>query len=514
MTPAPGTPPPGSSPRRPTSREAGPGEDRPQPVPRFAAIPVGVVAGVVAVAHLVLAAVPRRWFDEDLMLAIGRHHLDWGAVDQPPLTPLLARLADTVAPGSQFVLAVPAVVATVAAVLLVALMARELGGDARAQTLAALGQGTCVAAAQFGHWLTPYSLEPALWAVIFWLLLRWIRVRDDRLLLVLGVVVGVTAQTRFAVLALGIVVVGAVAWAGPRELLRRVSFWVGALVALLITAPTLVWQAGHGWPQLAMAGVVSAENTAIYGSPAVVVLHGLAVTGPLTLGLAVCALVAMAREPRWADHRFVGVVYLVLFVVVAFSSGRHYYLTPLYGVLVAVGAVAMQHRREAGRTRAAWPVVTLGTALAVVGLASSVVLASTTFADPMVAATGRAYRAVAPEQQDRTALGATPYVYAAYLDAADPELGLPPTTGTNRAYGWFAPPPEHQDRMLFVGDPERLRPWFTDIRPITTVDAATPLGTYGGLVPETTTVWMLDGRTAPWTVIRPALRDLTLPPAR
>ncbi|MDN5749224.1 MAG: hypothetical protein L0H64_12015 [Pseudonocardia sp.] len=54
-----------------------------------------MVAGVVTVAHLVLAAVPRRWFDEDLMLAIGRHHLDWGAADQPPLTPLLARLDDT-----------------------------------------------------------------------------------------------------------------------------------------------------------------------------------------------------------------------------------------------------------------------------------------------------------------------------------------------------------------------------------------------------------------------------------
>ena len=56
------------------------------PPPRFAAIPVAVIAGIVAVVHLVLATVPRSWLDEDLMLAIGRHHLDLGAVDQPPLT--------------------------------------------------------------------------------------------------------------------------------------------------------------------------------------------------------------------------------------------------------------------------------------------------------------------------------------------------------------------------------------------------------------------------------------------
>lgn len=483
-------------------------------VPRPAVRPVAAVAAVVAVTHLVLAAVPRRWFDEDLMLAIGRHHLAWGAVDQPPLTPLLARLADTVAPGSPVVLAVPAVVATAGAVLVTALMARELGGDRRAQTLAALGQGTGVAAAQFGHWLTPYTLEPALWAVLFWLLLRWIRVRDDRLLLVLGAVAGVTAQTRFQVLALGVVLVGAVALTGPRTVLARPLLWAGALLALVIAGPTLVWQAAEGWPQLAMTPVVAEETTAIYGGPALVALHGLAVVGPMALGLAVCGLAGLCRDPRWRAHRFVGVTFVVLFVAVVLGSGRHYYLLPMYPVLVAIGAVVLQQRREAGRVRAAWPVVALAVTVAAGALASSVLLASPRFADPMVAATARAWHDLPAEQRDRTALGATPYVYATYLDAAPPALGLPPAVSTNRAYGWFAPPPEHQDRMLLVGDPQRWRPWFTEVRPIARVEAPTPLGTYGGLVPEATTIWLLEGRSAPWTVMWPALRDLHVAPGR
>lgn len=480
------------------------------PVPRLAVVPVAVVAGIVAAAHSVLAAFPRRWFDEDLMLAIGRHHLDWGAVDQPPLTPLLARLADAIAPGSQFVLALPAILATAGAVLLTALMARELGGDSRSQTLAALGQGTCVAAAQFGHWLTPYTLEPALWSVVFWLLLRWIRVRDDRLLLVLGAVAGITAQTRFQVLALGIAVIASVALLGPRELLRRPALWAGAVIALLIAAPTLVWQAANGWPQLAMAGVVSAENPQIYGTAFLVPLHGLAVTGPLTLGLTVCGLIALLRGSRWREHRFLAVTFGMLFAAVVLSSGRHYYLLPLYPVLVAVGAVALQHRREAGRARAAWPVVALSTALAAGALVFTTVMATPKFADALVSETARAYRELPPEQRHRTALGATPYVYAAYLDAAAPELGLPAAASTNRAYGWFPPPPEHQDQMLFAGDPDRFRPWFAEVRPVASVEAATPLGTYGGLVPEETTIWVLSGRNAQWTVIWPELRDLAL----
>ncbi|MBN6038194.1 glycosyltransferase family 39 protein [Amycolatopsis sp. 195334CR] len=481
-------------------------------VPRLATGPVALVAATVAVVHLVLAAVPRAWFDEDLMLAIGRHHLDWGAVDQPPLTPLLARLADTIAPGSQFVLALPAVLAAAGAVLLTALMARELGGDSRAQTLAALGQGTCVAAAQFGHWLTPYSLEPALWAGIFWLLLRWLRLRDDRLLLALGVLAGLTAQTRFQVMALALVVVTAIVLTGPRALLGRPAFWAGTAIALAIAAPTLLWQAANGWPQLAMAEVVSAENSLIYGSPLLVAGHGLAVTGPLTLGLAVCGLVALYREPRWRELRFLGVTFAILFAIVVITSGRHYYLLSLYSVLVALGAVALQHRREAGRRRAAWPVVALSVVLAVAGLASSVVLASPKFADPLVAATARAYHDLPPWQRERTAIGANPYVYAAYLDAAAPELELPAAASPNRAYGWFPPPPDSQDHLLLAGEPDQLRPWFTHLRALTTVHATTPLGTYGGLVPEATTIWLLSGRNTPWTEIWPALRGLALEP--
>jgi hypothetical protein len=59
------------------------------------------IAGVVALARLAAAVVTDRYsFDEVHMLAIGRHHLDWGSVDQPPLTPLLALLADTIGRGS------------------------------------------------------------------------------------------------------------------------------------------------------------------------------------------------------------------------------------------------------------------------------------------------------------------------------------------------------------------------------------------------------------------------------
>jgi hypothetical protein len=80
---------------------------RPGAVPRLAAVPVAAVAAETAAVHLVPASFDGRWFDEALMVAIGRYHLAAGSADQPPVAPLLAALADAVAPGSQPVLRLP-----------------------------------------------------------------------------------------------------------------------------------------------------------------------------------------------------------------------------------------------------------------------------------------------------------------------------------------------------------------------------------------------------------------------
>jgi hypothetical protein len=82
---------------------------------------------------------------------------------------------DATAPGSQLAPALPAAVATGCAVLLAGLIARELGCDRRAQVLTALAQATALWTTLPGHWLTPYSLEPAQWLLLVWLLVRWVR---------------------------------------------------------------------------------------------------------------------------------------------------------------------------------------------------------------------------------------------------------------------------------------------------------------------------------------------------
>jgi 4-amino-4-deoxy-L-arabinose transferase-like glycosyltransferase len=462
---------------------------------------VVVIAAATGVAQLVAAVVGRNyWFDEVYMLAIGRNHLDWGSADQPPLVPALAALSDTVFPDSVVALRIPAIAATMAAVVVAALIAREMGGDGRAQTLVAAAQATALWASMGGHWLTPYTLEPVGWLLIVWLLVRWVRRRDDRLLLAVGVVAGLAAMTKFQVLLLCAVMMLAVLAVGPRELLRRRLLWAGVGVGALITAPTLWWQVRHGWPQLQMAEVVAGEAGALYGGRAGVAVQLILVAGVAAAALALYGLVRLVRDEALRDYRFLGVTFVVLYAVFVATAGRPYYLCGLYGALAAVGAVSLQRRREAGRTRwkwAVWPAYAVSAAVAVSAVVLGVTLTKSDSGEHLAQRAAQAYGQMPPEERDRTVLIGASYIVAAYLDGYSGEYDLPTAFSTNRSYGYFPPPDEGLDTVLFVGDsePTRLRPHFAEVKKLDDAD-------------ERVDIWLLTGPDEDWETLWPKVRTL------
>src|SRR3954447_4194481 len=97
-----------------------------------------LAATLVGVVALLMATAGRYGFHRDeLYFMEAGHHLAWGYDDQPPLTPLIARIATGLFGASPAGLRVPSALAMAACVLLTALIARELGGGRRAQVVAA-----------------------------------------------------------------------------------------------------------------------------------------------------------------------------------------------------------------------------------------------------------------------------------------------------------------------------------------------------------------------------------------
>lgn len=423
-----------------------------------------VLAIAVAAMAVLLAFAGRYGYhgDELYFIAAGRH-LDWGYADQPPLLPLLARLMDTLFPGSVVGFRLPAVLLTGAGIVVAALTARELHGTRRAQVLTA-GAYACspFLLAGAGHILATHMVDAFLWTVIVWLVVRWVRVRDDRLLLAAGLVTAIDLQVKFLIPVFWAALAVAALVFGPRELLRRPPLWAGGAVAVLAVVPTLLWQAHHGWPQLEMNAIVAGEVSYAGGRLTFV---------PMALqqaGIGVGAVLVvlgtwwLLRSPRLGAYRFLGVTVLAVVAIFWLMAGRPYYMAGLFALCFAAAAVELDRLL---RPRW-WPVVAVAyvvsAAVAISWLPvkpisayvgqpySPMNMALEEFGWPEVAGSvADAYASLSPEQQANTTIVTETYWQAAAVEKFAPEL--PRAHSGSRGYWYFGSPPEHATDTLFVG---------------------------------------------------------------
>jgi Dolichyl-phosphate-mannose-protein mannosyltransferase len=507
------------------------GGSRPQPVdaeradiptgrdPRIAALARWPVLAIAAGVGLVLLLTSGRVgyvADELYFLAAGRH-LDWGYADQGPLVPLLVRAMDIVFPDSIVGERLPATVLPAVGVVVAALIARELGGWRRAQVLTAgtYGMATIADQGAGGHLLSTGTVDVVMWMVTTWLLVRWVRLRDDRLLLWLGVVTAIALQNKWLIVAYWGVVALSVLAVGPRELLRRPLLWLGAALVVLTTLPSLLWQADHGWPQFAMTQVVANDN--VFGGrwtflPLMLTTSGVGVG----LALFCYGLFRLLRSPELRSYRFLGWTFVGLVVLFLITGGRFYYVAGFVAPLLATGAVELQRREPARWWRWAftWPVLVLSAVTALITLPVLPLewptpargISRATLGWPELTDTvADAYRALPPVTRRTTAVVAQSYWDASALDRYGPARGLPHPFSPHRGYWYFGVPAQDADTVLFIGsDPTYLRRYFTEIRQVATVTTG-PVMTFTSLA---TPVWVCTGRRVPWSQLWPQLRHL------
>ena len=224
----------------------------------FAARPVAAIAASVLALLLAFAGGYGYHRDELYFVQAGRHPA-FGYDDQPPLTPLIGRASAAVFGQTPTGLRVASALALTACVVLAALVARELGGGARAQVVAAASLGAS-GALFLGHLLSTATFDLAAWTVLLFLAVRLLREPTPGRWIGLGVVTGVALQNKWLVLlAVGSLVAGAVL-ARRGELLRTRWPWVAGAIALAIWAPNLIWQSEHGWPQQTLSGQIADED--------------------------------------------------------------------------------------------------------------------------------------------------------------------------------------------------------------------------------------------------------------
>ena len=327
------------------------GEAAPEPR-RF--LDAGMAAAVaIAIAKLALHCFFNNRYgffrDEFDYMACGDHPA-WGYVDQPPLAPLIVKLARLILGDSLRAIRFPAALAASAAVILGGMIARELGGRRYAVILTAVAMLIAPMYLSDGGLYGTNSFEPLLWMGCVYFAILAVKRADPRYWLGFGVVAGLGLEEKYSIAVLcGGIVLGLMLSEHRRHLWNR-WMWMGGAAAFLIFLPNLIWSWQNDFPFVQLMHNIKVTHKDVELTPLQYFVQQFLLIHPLNTPLWIGGLIGLFFSRRLCQFRFLGWCYLFAFAVL--SRGKNYYLAPIYPYLLAAGAVML----EAGiaRTRQMW----------------------------------------------------------------------------------------------------------------------------------------------------------------
>jgi 4-amino-4-deoxy-L-arabinose transferase-like glycosyltransferase len=413
------------------------------------------VLGIGALVFAVLMALSDRYGfqrDELYMVESGRH-LQASYVDQPVLAPLLARISLAVfgvwLPG----LRLWAALVSGATVVVGGLTARELGGNRRAQLLAAAATATMPVLLGSGHVANTTPCMLLACAGLGLVVVRIGRTGDPRWWLAGGAVAGVGAEDNHLVGLYAIALVIGALVAGGRRLVLNRWFAAGAAIAVVLVVPDLWWQAQHEWAAIAMSHALNQENGGA-GNIAtwIVGQFGLTTLAMVWVWVAGLRFLWRSGQPMW---RALVWAYGLLYLVFAVTTGAQvYYLGGVYVSLVAAGAVSVDgwlHERPARlRVLAAATVITTAvsalTVLPVLPAANvgwtyklSAVSGESIGWPQLVSTVRTAWLAIPSGPRASAVIFTADYSEAAAINELGRGTGLPTAVSGHNTYWWWGP---------------------------------------------------------------------------
>ncbi|MGH2851519.1 MAG: glycosyltransferase family 39 protein [Solirubrobacteraceae bacterium] len=466
---------------------------------------------------MLLATSTRYGYHRDeLYFIVAGSHPAFGYPDQPPLVPLLCWAMNAIAPRSLLLLRTPSALIAAATTIIAALIAREVGGARRAQLIAAACtavSGFALAVAHLVSTTTPDMLSTTL---LGYLAVRAVMRGEGWPLLAAGVIVGIGVEAKPQVGLVALVMAGSLLALGPRWALRSWWTFAGALCAVAIVAPYVIWQQQHGWPQLTVARNIAGSQE---GGRAGFIPFQLVMVSPLLVPVWIAGLRAPFRRAGQRDLRFISATYLAMAVLYLAGNGHAYYLASLYPLLVGLGAPSTAEWTLRAARRPALLVTAVIVSAAVSALIAlpllpprdlqgSIVIAlnsaqqDTVGWPEFVHTVARTWRRLPPAEQRHTAIFASNYGEGGAIDVLGRPLGLPRAYSGHNGFSEWGVPPAADSRALLVGydNAADAAPYFEQCRVLATINDGVGLNNQEQGLPV-----MLCRTTGPWPTIWPHL---------
>ncbi len=436
------------------------------------------------------------YFRDELYYVACSNHLAFGYVDQPPLSIAILALSRRILGDSLHALRFLPALAGAGVVILAALMARRLGGGRYAQGMAALSAAASHVLIGAGRYFSMNAFDVFFWALAGYIAVRILSGDSPRLWIAFGVVAGLGLLNKYSVGFLCAGLTAGLLLTPQRKHLATKWFWLGAFLAFVLFLPHVLWETRYGFPTLEFMRNASQRKNA----PITLFEFGMGqlrdmnfFTAPIWL-LGICYFFF---HPLGKRLRPLGWLYVIVFATMAASHAKVYYLSPVYPILLAGGAVfagqlVQKHSLNWVKPAYAgllivWSVIVLPFTLPVLPVEKFIEYEKLLGAAPraeersgigvlpqhyadmfgweeMVATVAKVYQTLTPDEKARCVIFVRNYGEAGAIDFFGPKYGLPPALCAHNNYWYWGPGTRSGDVAIILGTSRVLQENLNDLQ--------------------------------------------------
>jgi hypothetical protein len=281
--------------------------------------------------------------DEPYYILCGQH-LDWGYVDHGPVVALQARLAVLLFGKSLAGIRMFASLAGAAKILLIGLLARQLGAGAIGQVVAMTAALFCPEFLAVDSYLSMNVFEPVFWMTAAMSIVQLLKGGSRYWWLAFGAAAGIGCENKPSmVFFLAALLLGLLLTEQRRMLVSR---WMllGIALSLALVVPNLLWQHDHQWATLQF--LHNAKAAHLLSTPSILRFYvaQAAMLGVASLPVVGAGLLWLLTSQASARYRFLGFTYVFFLIIMTIlrEAAKEYYLTPIYPILFAAGGAAWE----------------------------------------------------------------------------------------------------------------------------------------------------------------------------
>jgi hypothetical protein len=305
------------------------------------------------------------YFRDELYYIACSNRLDFGYVDQPPLSIFVLKFMRTLFGDSLLAIRLLPIICGAALIILTSLITRKLGGGRFSQVVI----GCSVLAAPIyiavSNFYSMNVIDFVIWTGgVYWLMITLDR-NNLRDWIVLGVLLGLGLLNKIGVLWLGAGIFLGLLLTHHRTTLKTPGPWIAGIIALALFSPYLFWQMSHEWATLEFVRNASQyKNVAV--SPLDFFANQLILMNPLIAPVWITGLLCCLFAPILRQWRILAWIFVtVLTILLSSGSAKAYYLSPAYPAIIACGAVALEYFTQGGlhQLRVVMIIIVAGAAL-------------------------------------------------------------------------------------------------------------------------------------------------------